>query len=515
MKQNRVWASLHVCIGLLVVVIGSSVDAAVYRIDSQADFDYYKGAKFRSGDTILFKRGTVFNGMFSPGGSGTDNASICLKTYGEGHRPIINALGKNTAGIFLKNVEFWEIDGMEITNTDGTDEDQGTLFGIYVLARDTGKTHHHIHITNCYIHDVNGKVAGKGRGGIHVHVEGEKPAKFHDVRIVGNRIERVGGVGIGNNSPHAKVLFDTEAENQRADYFWTKVYVAGNFIDHTGRNSIIARVSEDAVYEYNTLANSSRYSTGHSIFCFNTRGIKIQYNEVYGNVGEGGKDRGAFDADYNCTHTYIQYNYSHDNLWFCGIMKRPTRHVFIRYNISQNDREGIYFYGFEREQSANHVYIYNNTHYVSKHLDVEVFCENRTPLNSVFENNIFYFEGKGRWGKNSRGINTRFNNNLYFNIPPHESDRNPVVADPLFEASGQGGSRIDMRTRESLRGYRLTSDSPCIDSGSIIPDNGGLDFWGNRITDRKPDIGAHEWSGMDHHKEQALGQHKQIKQYTK
>jgi len=313
------------------------------------------------------------------------------------------------------------------------------------------------------------------------------------LRIVGNRIERVGGVGIGNNSPHAKVRFDTEAADPRTEHFWTQVYVAGNFVDHTGRNSIIARASEDAVYEYNTLANSSRYSTGHSIFCFNTRGIKIQYNEVYGNVGEGGKDRGAFDADYNCTHTYIQYNYSHDNLWFCGIMKRPTRYVFIRYNISENDREGIYFYGFERERAADHVYIYNNTHYVSKDYDVEVFCENRTPLNSVFENNIFYFEGKGRWGKNSRGINTRFNNNLYFNIPPHESDRNPVVGNPLFEAPGQGGSRIDMRTREALLGYRLTSHSRCIDAGSVVPDNGGLDFWGHRITDHRPDIGAHEW----------------------
>ena len=80
-KQNRVLTGLKICIGLLVVVIGSSVDAAVYRIDSQADFDYYKEAKFRSGDTILFRRGAVFNGMFSPGGSGTDNASICLTSY--------------------------------------------------------------------------------------------------------------------------------------------------------------------------------------------------------------------------------------------------------------------------------------------------------------------------------------------------------------------------------------------------------------------------------------------------
>ncbi len=480
LKQNGAWIGLFVYTGLLVVLFGTSGEATEHRIDSQADFDFYKAAVFEAGDTILFRRGSVFQGMFAPRGSGTKNACIRLATYGEGHRPVIHALGKERAGIFLKNGEFWEIDGIEITNSDGTDEDQGTLFGICVLARDTGKTHRHIYISNCHIHDVNGKVAGKGRGGIHVLVQGEKPARFHDLRIVGNTIERVGGVGIGNNSPHAKVLFGPRVQNQNADHFWTSVYVAGNFVDRTGRNSIIARVSEDAVYEYNVLAHSSRYSTGHSIFCFNTRGIKIQCNEVYGNVGAGGKDRGAFDADYNCTHTYIQYNYSHDNLWFCGIMKRPTRHVFIRYNISENDRQGIYFYGFENEQSAQHVHIHNNTHYVSKDYDVEVFCEDRTPINSVFENNIFHFEGKGRWGKHSRGINTRFNNNLYFNIPPHPSDRNPVQGDPLLRASGQGGYRIDVRTRTGLLGYRLTAESPCIDVGCIIPNNGGLDFWGLR-----------------------------------
>ena len=80
-------------------------------------------------------------------------------------------------------------------------------------------------------------------------------------------------------------------------------------------------------------------------------------------------------------------------------MKRPTRNVVIRYNISQNDRAGIYFYGFDRNKEAENVHIYNNTHFVRKGLDVEVFVEGRTPVNTLFENNIFYFEGKGAWGK--------------------------------------------------------------------------------------------------------------------
>jgi len=78
MKKNRVWVSFYMYV-LLVAIVGSFLDAAVYRIDSQADFNVYKEAKFKSGDTILFKRGTTFNGMFSPGGNGTDKASICLK----------------------------------------------------------------------------------------------------------------------------------------------------------------------------------------------------------------------------------------------------------------------------------------------------------------------------------------------------------------------------------------------------------------------------------------------------
>ena len=79
MKRNRLLVSLYMYV-VLVAVAGASLEAAVYRIDSQADFDFYKEAKFRSGDTILFKRGAVLNGMFSPGGSGTDKAFICLTT---------------------------------------------------------------------------------------------------------------------------------------------------------------------------------------------------------------------------------------------------------------------------------------------------------------------------------------------------------------------------------------------------------------------------------------------------
>ncbi|MGJ8656585.1 MAG: right-handed parallel beta-helix repeat-containing protein [Akkermansiaceae bacterium] len=468
-----------------------------YQVDSQKKFDFISTITLQAGDSILLKRGMTFTGMLAPKGNGEEESPIRIGAYGSGKRPVINAKGKNLAGVMLKNPSYWEVHSLEITNTDGTDTDQGTLFGIYVLVERKEGTYRHVYINDCHVHHVNGMVAGKKRGGIHVHMNKVKKSKFDDLRITNNQVEHIGGVGIGNTSScgGVKLLKDSyEAEN-----LWTNVYVAGNRVDTTGRNNIIARCSKDAIYEHNILANSSRRDTGHSIFCFNTDGIKMQYNEAYGNVGDtenkdggGESDRGGFDADYNCINTYIQYNYSHDNLWFCGIMKRPTRNVYIRYNVSQNDKHGLYFYGFDRNKNAENVHIYNNTHYVGKGLHSEVFVEGRTPINTTFENNIFYFEEKGEWGRKAKGINTLFNNNVYHNIKPHPSDKKPIVADPMFVQPGKVGYDIDLTTMDALRGYQLKPNSPLIDASVIIKNAGTIDILKNPIEPGKADIGAFE-----------------------
>ena len=491
-NDMKSWRHYLATASLLIVMHGFPCYAKEYRIDSQRQFDVLSTATFLPGDIVLFKKGQQFSGMFAPSGSGTERAAVRIDTYGHGSRPRIDAGGKHIAGLLLKNLAHWEVNGLEITNTDGTDKDQGDLFGIYVLVKGMEGVYRHIYVDNCYIHDVNGLVAGKKRGGIHVHVQDCESTIFHNLRLTNNRVVRVGGVGIGNTSSCGRIEFrknDTISHN-----LWTKVYVAGNFIDETGRNNVIARVSKDAVYEHNTLANSSRYDTGHSIFCFHTDGIKIQHNEAYGNLGEEGRDRGGYDADYNCINTFIQYNYSHDNMWFCGIMKRRNRNVVIRYNVSQNDRKGIYFYGFERNREAQNVHIYNNTHFIRKGLDVSVFPEDRTPINSLFENNIFFFEGRGIWGKNAEGINTLFRNNLYFNLPVHKLDTGPIVSDPLFVQPGVAGTDIDLKTMESVMGYQLKAASPCINTGLPIAANGGRDLVGTEVRRAKTDVGALEHS---------------------
>ena len=464
------------------------IQAKNYYVDSQIKFDAVNTLTLEPGDKVLLKNGKSFTGILAPKGSGTKEAPILISNYGTGtSKPKIHAQGENIAAILLKDTHFIRVNGIEVTNTNGTDKDQGTLFGIYVLAQSKEQTYSSIYINDCYIHNVNGKVAGKQRGGIHVHMKKLKESIFDDLRITNNRIINVGGVGIGNTSTCASVRF--EDDQTITQNLWTNVYVAHNFLDQTGRNNIIARTSVNAIYEYNTLANSSRYDTGHSIFCFNTDGIKIQYNEAYGNVGKESKDRGGFDADYNCDNTFIQYNYSHDNEWFCGIMKKPTRNVVIRYNISINDKKGIYFYGFDRNKECKNVHIYNNTHYIGKHLKVDVFPEGRTPYDTLFENNIFYFEGKGNWGEEAKGIKTKFNNNLYYGIEPHPSDKNPITDDPKFTRPGETPQHVDWKTLIDFKGYLLRRNSPALKAGTPIQNNGGIDLFRNKIP-TTPHLGA-------------------------
>lgn len=480
---------------LAAVLFSASARADTFTINTQADFDARKTATYAPGDQILFKRGGIFTGMFAPRGSGTPASPIRIAATGTGAPPIINAMGANPAAILLKNVECWEIDGIEVTNTNGSTADQGILFGIRVLIDSTTRTvMRHYYISNCHIHDVNRTSGERNRGAIHIDAVdplGNAPFRLDDVRVTGNTIDDCGGVGISNTSAFVDLPRGDTAQ------LWTNVYVAHNYVARTGRNGIIGRVSRDAVYEYNTLAETSRFSTGHSMYNFETSGFLAQHNEAFGNLGGGSVDRGGFDADYYSENTTFQYNYSHGNRWFMGIMCRYNKGITIRYNISQDETDGIYWYGFDDESLLEDVVVHNNVHYTSPGLSgVEFIAGNRRARNTAFYNNIFHFAGGGSYGSLAgSGAGVSFSHNAFFNIPvwPYGGgDANAITADPRFVSPGTGGSGIDMSDPNRLSGYRLQSNSPCINAGRSI--NGVTrDFWGNPApAGGTLDIGAHE-----------------------
>lgn len=442
---------------------------------------------FKADDKILFKSGEVWNGQLLLKGSGSEGKPIIVDIYGTGNKPIFNGGGvtaNDGATIRLKNGAFWEINNLEITNTNGSTSQQGEIWGFRSII-DNGTEIKHVYIRNCYVHNVNGNVAGKDTGGIYITADGSNPTFYNDLKIENNVVKDVGGLGIATQSPHASVK-----ETTRSPFL--NVRIAGNIVGPTGRNNMVIRVSDDAIVEHNRLINSSIHDKGHSIFNFNTINCKIQYNEAYGNVGPTGViDRGGFDADWNCKNTIIQYNYSHDNNWGFAIMKKAiNENVTIRYNISENDKIAVYFYGFEWEKGMTRANVYNNVHYIKEGLDVAVFRD-RTPFNTNFYNNIFYFEGTnaGKWGKTP--LDCTFENNLFHNITTKGT--NAISGDPLFENPGNGGQDIDWSNYPNvLTGYKIKVGSPAINKGKVVDNNGGKDFWGNTLYNGSPDIGVHE-----------------------
>jgi len=163
----------------------------------------------------------------------------------------------------------------------------------------------------------------------------------------------------------------------------------------------------------------------------------------------------------------------------------------VRYNISQNDKGRLLSirYGFTS------AYIYNNVFYIPAHLSPTIIHEalkQGTAQEYYFYNNIIYNLSPTAvydWYQSVRHID----NNVFYGYHPvgEPADANKMTFDPLFVAPGTAGFGID-----SVDGYKLSANSPCIDAGLVIANNGGRDYWGNTVPyGSKPDVGAHEWSG--------------------
>jgi hypothetical protein len=214
----------------------------------------------------------------------------------------------------------------------------------------------------------------------------------------------------------------------------------------------------------------------------------------------------AFDNDLsNYGDLIIQYNYSHDNeggfFMDCESNSIPVlpsgARTILRYNISVNDGNIMNpRYSTYEDSSLPSPYtdditcrtmvtskgndiVYNNTFC---DLSNQIRIENwESSINNDFKNNIFYSADICLVGPNKM----TFDNNCYYggmqnsvNIP---SDAHHLYSNPKFINIDGGTS-----------GFRLQPNSPCINAGIKIENNGGRDFWGAGLYNYKPEIGAYE-----------------------
>ncbi len=500
-------------VSAFLIVVEIPALGSTYYIDSQSGNDQNPGTTqerawksldkvnqhtFGPGDKILFKAGSRYTGQLAPKGSGKEGQPIIMDVYGKGDRPRIDGEGILTT-LLLYNVEYWEVNGLEITNTGKTRIPRN---GVRASLENFG-TAHHVQLKNLYVHDVNGTNVKKDGGGYGIawNNGGDRVKSRFDGLLIENchlvRTDRNGICGGGYG-------------DRRNWYPSLNVVIRGNRIEDFGGDGIVPSGTDGCLIERNVLKNGRQRAKDSAcgIWPFSCDNTIIQFNEVSGMKLNGGVDGQGYDSDYNCRNTIFQYNYSHDNEggFFMACDWAPKGDpsivgnigVIVRYNISQNDgvpggkTEGnpIMFVGPVRD-----VQIYNNVIYVTKRMNNRLMVntwvtELGPPENISYYNNIFYAEPETALGWVIGGSrNVVFENNVFFGnkLQPPPGVKG-ITVDPMLFNPGNGKDGI-----ASLEGYKLKEGSPCIGAGRIIPNNGSRDFWGNKVPgDKNPSIGAFE-----------------------
>lgn len=502
---------------------GDDSASGLSQAEAWRTLEKVNGHVFMPGDSILFEKGCVWKGQLKLKGSGSEGRPIVLSSYGKTSdgRPVINIGDAEGAGIMLRDVSWWEIDGMEVTS--GAPPKLGVgRQGIVAKASAQGVDMRHIVVRNCYIHDIWGQMGGDTEYSgyfscaILVHfvrsgneTEGGRKSTINDVLIENNRIERFDKCGIISWGARDNVV------------------VRRNYIENTGGDGIFVNGTYRGLIEFNEVHESCMRS-GHpdlpgskgwwphtaAVWIQDAEETIMQFNEVYDTGREKFNGDGfAYDFDFNCNRCVAQYNYSRNNHGLMLLMYNISGNI-TRYNISENDK--THLVQIQGPLSEGNVF-YNNVFYLDRNTgDIDFFCGNdneKRPedLGAVFYNNIFYATGQGRFRTvYSHGLTesriyeenikpnlpsgTLFQRNCYFGpwkngIP---DDPEAICADPMFVAPGTGG-----RGLKTLSGYKLQKESPCINAGKFIHDNGGRDFYGNVVNDGSIDIGAFEMGGTN------------------
>ena len=559
---------------------GSDSNDGTSESEAFKTLDKVNALNLEPGDTVLLKKGSVFEDQalqFTKEDSGTAEAPVKISTYGEGDRPQINTnghgqwdlnygtpldnrnhkwKGKVSSSILIKDTEYIEIEGLELTNDrkSATDTEKNKAYndayamdrtGVAGVAKDNG-TVDHIVLNDLYIHDVTGNVYNKHmtNGGIYFIVETPTNeattgiARYNDVQIKNCSLDKVNrwGIAVGYTYQWSQFTTGALSDATMAKYGSSNVVIENNYLNHVGGDAITTmyldrpmvqyNVSENAAEQINTTDYSQQQPSLNAngeengkqnvgagrvaagIWPWKCKNAIFQYNECFKtlNASSGNGDGQPWDADYGDGTNY-QYNYSHGNtastIMFCG--PESINNTF-RYNISQNEDMGP----LDPAGNTGNCQVYNNTFYIKAGLNTIWHRSHGNGGPVTAENNIFYFAGStpatvSNWNPSNNKV---FDNNLYYNVSNYPTDANAVkvsagTAVLVNAGSGPVAAAEDKQARlhedptaaTVFDGYKLAANSPAINAGKVIVDRNGYSIdhdFFGHAITAVPEIGAAE-----------------------
>jgi len=496
-----------------------------------------------AGTQILLKAGSTWTGQqLKFNGSGTSASPIIVNRYGTGAKPVLAGNGLIGQGVlYLYNQSYIEVNNLEITNLPSGasffNVNGGDRRGVMVVIDNYG-TANHLYFKNLDIHHVKGQLGSgetsvnnaipKRTGGMFFTILGNtettnSKSRFNDVLVEGCNIFYCENIGIAIDNEwnvyypggqYSSVPTDVTEYNNWYARRNTNFLIRNNVIHHIGKNAMIIRMTDETCnIEHNVCYETAQGTTGNTMFTARAKGTIFQYNEGYYNrsttqtVNPGSIDGSMYDPDYGSVGVIFQYSYSHDNseglYWGCntrgsanntsGIPDPGDEGCTLRYCVSQNDNGDLIFFNYPSAGNE----IYNNVFFIKSGLSPNIIHESSKQHTYNFYNNIVYNLGTGDYALKTTGQTRTISNNRFYGFhknigdPTLDEPADPykITSDPLFV--NPGSATIGIGT---LDGYKLQNNSPCINSGKSISNNGGFDYWGNNLYNGLPDIGANEYS---------------------
>lgn len=447
---------------------------------------------FVAGDQILFRAGKVFSGQFELHGSGTAGNPIVIGSYASGNKPSLQATNSDKEAIRLKSNEYVRIENIEIMNDNNGND---INYGIRVYFTTDSGAVSGLEFVNITFLKIRGKI--EECYGIYAEnqTDNNGTTYWDGVLIEDCTFDTVNGAGC-----KWKDKSGTNNDIDRVHWYPTLNFV---FRNNYGTNIQKYLCSwsgcQGALVEYN-LGDEVGTIHGNGLWPYSSDDSVLQYNDMR-HTRTTGADGHAYDLDYNCQRTIVQYNFGADCKGgaLCLTCNSEGANNFndgaiCRYNIftdcgwigNSSSRDQIFLNG--RITDAK---IYNNTFYIPSGRTSNIVNVNNWggtwPDNIKIRNNIFHVDGTGNYRNFTKATNMTCTDNVFYgNVSAKGTDY--ITSDPLLVAPGQ--------TEFDAAKYKIRTGSPCIDAGYTLTGHSSVDYFGNTVpVGSLPDIGAHEHPG--------------------
>jgi hypothetical protein len=468
------------------------------------------------GDRILFEGGRRFDGglYFGPTEGGTATDPLVVGSYGGGRATIVPPAG--TDGLLAYNSG--GIDVADLNFAAAAPGNAGNGVDFYSDAYDDGRN----------VRVRVERVEASGFGGSGIVIGGAAGAGgYRDVRIADAVVHGNARAGIATYGADRYTLEDVYVGHCRA---YDNAGIAGA-AGHTGDGIVLGSVDRGTVERSVAYGNGTLGDGAVGIWAYDSNAVTIQFNESYANRTSGARDGGGFALDGGTTRSVLQYNYSHGNDGSgYGLFEYAGAPAWsgntVRYNVSENDGRkngyaGIHAWDGNGGGGLRDAEVYHNTIYVAPATSGRprgIYVQSAT-TDLRFRNNVVHvaggvpaidvaggqvgllFQGNAYWSAGAPlallWAGTAYSSLDDWRAATGEervgSTDTGLVADPLFESPGGGGTIGDADLLGTLAAYRPRPNSPLLDAGLILSarfgiDPGGRDFAGVSL----PQAGGHD-----------------------